>query len=550
MLTTNRLSAALLLTLTGSLFLSLLFKDSHMWMDEILSYLLLSDPSLAHVNQAIVSGMDANPPLFVNSYWLLAQGISLNPFFLKGISIGLFALTIVWFFRYITNLLDHELASAYNGANQPTVVRTALINTLVITAVVALTYLNYTLSTQIRTYSLYLLLSWGYVVVLHRLLLHPDRRRWLLAQAIIGTGFLFTHNVALFYLAGSGTFFGVLWLANWLIKKDPFRYLSVVGIHLLIAAIWLVTWYPSFAIQSESGKPHSWIPIPTTDRFFQTIGDLLPTFSARLEDTYPLLVSIRVLLVVGLFVWIALPRLRKQGLAALANPAFALYVLSGFLVAFTLLLGLAVSLLHTSVFLNRYFWPSSLLLLYQLLYAGWLIYGKTRERTWTQRLPHLTPAVQVVGLLLFMGLTTVFIVVQNSKVPLFSGEIRHDVARLKPDQPVLFESAYYFLPIYFYHSQQPIYYLLDWPTALDSRNVLESTTDYKILEGVADNYRLKGLIRPNQFNATQFNRFYVVDEASRYQIEAFIARGEVTVHEVIPANVAGHRILDCSFQVR
>ncbi|RYF46956.1 MAG: hypothetical protein EOO39_49040, partial [Cytophagaceae bacterium] len=60
--------------------------------------------------------------------------------------------------------------------------------------------------------------------------------------------------------------------------------------------------------------------------------------------------------------------------------------------------------------------------------------------------------------------------------------------------------------------------------------------------------RLKGLIWPTQFNASQFSRrFYVVDEASRYQIEAFVASGRVKVHQVIPTGVTGHRILDCSF---
>ena len=46
-------------------------------MDEVLSYILLSDPSLGHMNWAIVGNIDANPPLFFNLYWLLGHGISL-----------------------------------------------------------------------------------------------------------------------------------------------------------------------------------------------------------------------------------------------------------------------------------------------------------------------------------------------------------------------------------------------------------------------------------------------------------------------------------------
>ncbi|WP_375447767.1 hypothetical protein [uncultured Fibrella sp.] len=548
MLTTNRLSVALLLTLTGSLILSLFVKDRYLWMDEVLSYLLLSDPSLAHTNHAIVSGMDANPPLFINVYWLLGHSISLNPFFLKGVSIALFAGTVTWFFRYITRLLDHE--PALYRVNAATQRHTALVNFVIILLAISLTYLNYTLSTQVRTYSLYLLFGWAYVVVLHQLLFRVQKRPWLVAHALVGAVFMLTHNVALFYIAASGVFFGLLWLYRWLRANDH-SYLPVVGTHLVIALLWLVFWYPSFAIQAQSGIPHSWIPVPTFWLFFKTIGELLPNASARLEDTYPIMGILRVLLVAGLFSLIAVPRLQKQRLAAFSDPAFALYLLSGFIVVFTLLLGLVVSLVHTSVFLNRYFWPSTLLLIYQLLYAGWWINDRASLPVWSnlrQRIPSVSPVLQSLGVLVFLLLIGVFIVYQNKKIPLFSGEIRHDVDKLKPGQPVLFESAYYFLPIRYYQSQHPIYYILDWQTALDKRNVLESTTDYKILEGVAENYRLKGIIRSNQFNARQFNHhFYVVDEASRYQIEAFVARGQVKVHQIIPTGVAGHRILDCSF---
>ena len=535
MLTRNRLSVLLLITLTGSLISSLFLKDQHLWMDEVLSYLLLSDPSLAHANRAVVSGMDANPPLFLNLYWLLGRGISLNPLFLKSVSVLLFAGTVVWFFRYITAPAPRRL------------VGTPAVNFVAILVIVSLTYLNFTLSTQLRTYSLYLLSSWAYVVVMHQLIHQPRHGGLLLAHLLVGTAFIYTHNMALFYVAGTGVFFALLWL-----RTRSSSYVLVLGMHLLLVTVWLVSWLPSFLIQSQSGKPHSWIPVPTFWSFFRTVGELLPVLSASVETTYPVLNLLRVAGVAGLFLWIAVPRLRRGEQpgqkVAFADPAFSLYVLSGFLVGFTLLLGLAVSLAHTSVFLHRYFWPSTLLLTYQLLYGGWLLYAKFRQRAPIQ-LPTLrpSPALQTGALLFFAVGVGRFIAFQNKKVPLFSGEIRHDLVALKPGQPVLLESAYYFLPLRFYQSRQPICFLLDWPTALDKRNVLESTTDYKILEGVAQFYPLSGLIRPAQFNGANFGRFYVVDEVSRYQIEAFVASGQVKIHRVISSAVAGHRILDCSF---
>lgn len=75
-MTLNRLSAGLLLTVSVSLILAVLLKDRYLWMDEVLSYLLLSDASIVHMNRAVVSGVDATPPLFPNVYWVLAHAIS------------------------------------------------------------------------------------------------------------------------------------------------------------------------------------------------------------------------------------------------------------------------------------------------------------------------------------------------------------------------------------------------------------------------------------------------------------------------------------------
>lgn len=81
------------LSLTTSLF----FKANWLWMDEVLSYQLISDPSVAHLNAALVSGMDANPPFFPNLYWLMGH-LSLHPQFLRIVSIALFAATAALFF--------------------------------------------------------------------------------------------------------------------------------------------------------------------------------------------------------------------------------------------------------------------------------------------------------------------------------------------------------------------------------------------------------------------------------------------------------------------
>lgn len=540
----KRLSIYLFVTLTASLLVAILVKDSYLWMDEVLSYLLLTDPSLAHANRALVSGMDANPPLFVNVYWLLAHGISADAYFLKGISVGLFALTLAWFYRYIS---DGQLVSRLSR-------RFVAVNFVLILVALSLTYLHYTLSTQLRTYSLYLLISWGYVVVLHQLIHEPHRRRRLLALAAVGTLFLFSHNVALFYIAGSGVFFGLLWLFT-----SDRRYVGVLAVHAGLALIWLLAWYPSFAVQALAGKPHSWIPLPTFLTTFETIGDLLPTLSSRLEKRYPALLLLRVSGVAALLLAVLVSRGRQWGWSVRRDRAFSLYLLSGFLAGFTLLLGLVISLTYTSVFLSRYFWPSSLLLIYQLLYAGWWLRDQAvaRRSAWAgvvvqplagvfHRLKQ-QPVLSGLMLALFVGAIATFMVQQSRKIPLFNGEIRQDIALLPVNRPVVFESAYYFLPIWFHQPKRPVHYFFDWQAVMHPRNDLASTTDYKILEGVAQHYQPTGLTTLSAFKARQQGPFYVVDESSRYLIEKFVAGGQVRIRRVIPSHVPGHRILECSF---
>ena len=123
---TNILSTVILVVLAAGLIMSLFLKERWLWMDEVSSYVLLSDASLAHANRAVVSGLEANPPLTMNVYWLLGHGISLSPMFLRSVSVGFFALTVALFFRYTTRLLGRPVA-----------------NFVVITLFICFTYLKY-----------------------------------------------------------------------------------------------------------------------------------------------------------------------------------------------------------------------------------------------------------------------------------------------------------------------------------------------------------------------------------------------------------------------
>ncbi|WP_245826199.1 hypothetical protein [Spirosoma rigui] len=485
-------------------------------MDEVLSYTLVSDHSLLHLNNATVSGMDANPPLFTNLYWFIGHYISLNIEFLRAVTIMLFAVSIALFYYYITSFLGRPVT-----------------NFVLVSIIVAFTYLNLTLSTQIRAYSLFLLISCTYFIVLHKLIDKPARAPWLLMHVLTGTLLVFTHNFGLFYLAASGAFFGLWW--RW--SRQPV-YLRVLATHLLVALIWVTVWYPSFSIQAQAGKPHSWIDPPTFLSFFRTIGELAPTLSSRMEyiPTLSFLAILRVILVGGLFLYIAIPKLQDDYRRTATDKAFQFYLLSGFLYILVICLAFGVTVIHTSIFISRYLWPSHLLLIYQLVYA-WYHFMEAR------RVPQLAYVLPV-----YVVLLGSFLFYQNRKVIIFPSGVIPYLEKLNPRYPVLVESAYYFLPIWFHKSVPSPRYLLDWESASVHGNVRSATVEYWILKSMREKYGIDAIISNSEFNKASMPHFYVIDEAAHYQIERFIDTKQIRVVRQLPIMIAGHRLLECVFR--
>lgn len=513
------MSVVLMATLAVSIIASLFFKAQWLWMDEVLSYMLISDPSVAHMNEAVVSGMDANPPLFANVYWYIGHLISLNPQFLRSVSVVIFAGTIALFYTYTTKLVGRSV-----------------MNFVLVTAIVGLTYLNLTLSTQIRAYSLFLLISLGYFVVLHQLIASPNRAGLLIAHSLLGILLVFAHNFGLFYVAASGAFFTLLlWSGNR-------NYGFVLVSHGVVGLVWLLIWYPSFVIQTDAGKPHSWIPLPTFLSFFQTVGELAPTISSSLERWSPLtfLPLLRFVLVAGLFVYIVLPRIRGGFRSALTDRAFAFYLLAGCVYLTTIGIALVVSLVHTSVFISRYLWPNHLLLIYQLVYAWYVLQIYRRVR-----IGNLIPKAALLPA--YVVVFAVFLFYQNRKIVAFPDGILSYLPQLDKRYPVFVETADYFLPIWFHDKTTHVRYLLDWETAATETNSLNATVEHKILKSVREQYQVRDILPTLQFNRSTVPRFYVIDESSHYQIEHFIEKGLVRVIRELPTGIRGHRILECAF---
>ncbi|RZL07049.1 MAG: hypothetical protein EOO62_17745 [Hymenobacter sp.] len=497
------------------------FKERWLWMDEVCSYVLLSDHSLAHAQQAIVGAIDANPPLFIDVYWLLGHGISLQPLFLRAVTAVLFATAIGLFYRDITRVLGRPV-----------------LNFVVVTLFVAFTYLNYTLSTQVRSYSLLLLLFWLYFFNSYQLTSQywqPWRLGW---QLLLGTALAYAHNFGLLYVAILTGFFGVLGLWSGRYRA----YGVLLAAQLGAVALWALGWYRNFRVQALAGQPHSWIKLPTWESGIRTVADLLPTPSAHLEagPIGMLLPTLRVVVVLALLVALVLPRAR-QGYAALMRDAPALLVAqAGFVAVGAIVAALVASFTITSVFLNRYLWPVHLLFGVVVLAAvhHWLTGPLARLA--------LTPWPGRVGVLTAYALVMMgFVTYQNRKITLFRSDLLPYLAPLNPRYPVFYESANYFMPIWYQHMYPGAHFLLDWPMALRSKS-LDATVFYHIMSSLRSSYQVGAVVPLPQFTAANYPHFYLVDEPHFQQMNDFIARGQVQVVRVLPTGVNA-RILECRF---
>ena len=252
-------------------------------------------------------------------------------------------------------------------------------------------------------------------------------------------------------------------------------------------------------------------------------------------EPFPYVPVLRFVLTTGLFVYIALPRL-KTGFAGVINDrAFLFYLMAGFVYHVTIFIPLLVSLTHTSVFISRYLWPSHLLLAYQLLYAYYHFVG-------TRKVPQLKKLLPV-----YVASLTALLFYQNQKQSLVYTPVFELLPKLNKNYPLFVESAVHFLPIWFYNRDHQPQHLLDWETASTRQNTLGATVEYKILKAVREKYNVGNIITMDDFNRAHLSRFYVLDEDSHYQIEHFIRKGRVKIIRQFPSHIPGHRLLECSF---
>ena len=507
---TNRYGSVIILSLflfsiiSGGLITSLFYKDYRLWLDEILSMILLSDRSLVHMTQAITTGIDASPPLFLYVYSVIGN----NVLVLKAVSVLFFAGGVAVLYNYLARLF-----------NRP------LLLFVLLLVVVALTGMNYNLSSQIRNYALFLFLSALYFVSLFQFATKNGGSKHLLWMAVSGLFLAFVHNFGLIYIATSAGL--CILLAIW---AREYRYLMSLIPCLIAGFFWLIVWYPHFVIQADTGKPYGWIPQPTFSSFFIILDSLLPRIPVLSETNLTIIVS-KVVLLAMLFLTVLLQSLRMGYRQVISDPARMVFLLSAGIFWGVILISLIASFAYTPIFYGRYFWPSHLLVIVQIAYLCRYVP--------VVNFPYLKRFV-LAGVALACG---AYLFRQNKKVVLFPEYVATLTKAVPANSVVFFEIGSDFLTADYYALTNS-YFLLNWKASLKNRDTL----GFKLIGAIREQYGKREIIPEAGFNKVNFPFFYVVDKSSYYLFEQYFDSGAIRIRKEIKESIEGYRILECEWR--
>ena len=430
-----------------------------MWVDELYSYNLIQDPSLAHMLAASGDQADGSPPLY---YFLVRPWAAV--FSREALSLRLFSSVC---FCVAFGVLWRTLRRAF--AFWPAAISLAVI--------FGTSHVIRFENSNVRFYGLLLALISLATLLAIKLGEEEKPGPWLLAANVLA-------QAALVLCHPLGGFYGAALLAavcagDWLILRH-LRW----RVTLSYPAGWLalLLWARQLLRQADLNRPHSWMPVPA-------FGDIAGALYGG-SDFYPLF-----LLFAFLAVW-QLIASRRGAPSASAVPASALAPSSAGL-PFTdaqcrqLLVAAAFICLPLGFWVFSQAVPSNPLFLARYVIGvslGWAVVLawlltlllrpiEGRSGRWTHAILGVFIALQFGPLVTDPG-------PDNGAL---TGE--SDRAFGHEDLPIVCLRSHDFLPREHYSPQADRYYfLLDWKVAAAPGNSRHATVEYKILDALRRNY--------------------------------------------------------------
>jgi hypothetical protein len=310
------------------------------WMDELLTWKEVSDPSLWHLYYAIQHGADGGMPVFYTTAWLWAKAFGTGVLTLRLYSCltmcGALLVTWITIRRFYSMWATAFGVLAFWGTSG------LLLNQNV----------------EARFYGLFILTVAIAVNVYARLVIQPAPKPRLLVLSFLSQAALVLTHVL-------GIIYGALILLA-LIVSDAARRRFRPGVYLSYAAGWLalLVWVPAIRASMAAGKPRVWIMMPTFKTLMATY--LFEDFDPWLgllqrhskEATFQMVrhaTEWMILIPLTLIVLLGLRRLAtSQQRTGSAPNAF---LLVGYLLVATPVVLFVLSHLISPVFVSRYLLP-------------------------------------------------------------------------------------------------------------------------------------------------------------------------------------------------
>lgn len=472
---------------TGSLITSCMILSSKkfFWMDELVSYYLVTDPSFLHMLNALANQADASPPLWFCLTWIWS-----GVFGTSEVTLRLFSSICIGGAFLITWTVLYHRFNFWSSSISCTIC-------------FFLSHLILRQNCEARFYGLFFF--WSALTLLIFNKVTPKQKisgldyilNFLSHAALVLThvyGFLYSGSVLLAFI-----------ISDYYLKiLRPKLYLSIM-------AGWasFIIWAVPFYRQMDLGDPHSWITVPNFLSLFLSLIGVYNNFSV------PLLI-----LAILLFLLIRrnrLTRLKSNEVSNRLNTHNELTLLFfGLSLSFIVpILAWTISKLTVSIFFYRYFIPGIIgwSIIFSWIFHRYLptVFSNSKSANWKEFFNEGRKKTALVFTLLFFLIYPILFAL-NAPAPEKPGS---DMLQFDEELPIITESPHDYLPRFHYSSNEQNYYLvLDWEAAIDTQSVLAATAEYKLMKAIKKFYPFHNIIESDEL-LEKFDNFLVLDRKGR-----------------------------------
>ncbi len=459
----------------------------YMWVDELLTATLVTDPSLRHMVRALADQVDTTPPLFYVIAWGWGRVFGVSAMSLRALA-GIFAaaaFVLVW-----------RVLRPYF----PLAVRCAAICAALLVPTVVLAQMA-----EARSYGLLLALCALTLVQVDRAATVDDRRGFsrvveLAAVAVVQAALCLTHVFGLAYSVAALS-------ALVLFDIDRRRVRPLLYTAWLAGCLAFLVWLPALRVQMQVGAPHFPIARPT-------VLDLGRALLLGLTPRAAMLIF----MAAGVAIAVArrsIPSASNAVDQRRGDPRHLVLVA----VAWVLVAGAiwAWSRVATPIFLPRYLVPLSFA--YAILGCAAL----DRALSWGLSLARCDrigatqgpPAGSYIWVLAAMTAGALYAPISRADNVPGASPPAGDSLDFRYDLPIVTVSTHTYLPRVFYSAHPERYvFVLDWESALRQDSPV-GPTEYKLMDAMHRYYPSHRVEQGASFLARN-DRFLVLDEGELY----------------------------------